>query len=421
MKKILLLFTFMLGTMISISAQKEKLDDLFDRYQDSEGITSIKIAKPMFSMLNKLDIGDGELDQIKPLLAKINGLKMLIIEKPGGFLKNGKTSSSVNYTGVQNDISSILKTLKYEELMSVNSKDNKIKFLSAGAVNGILDDLILNISSDGNSILMMLDGKISMDNVSKLVSETQTFSSKSNYNENATVINRNSEERKLGKFVGLEVGSGIKVNFTQGPQQNIRVETDEDKLQYISTVVENNILKIMVKNTGKKSLNFNKIFVNIIAPELNQISTSAGSNLTVLNTLKAERINVDASSGSLINGDFDIKNKAELSVTSGANLNLNINTNQLSFDGTSGSNATINGKADQANFQLTSAANCNAQNLIINNATASVTSAANLTVNVFGTLDAKANSAGKIRYRGNPKNIISDISKSSGGQLTKFD
>ncbi|MGS0748195.1 DUF4252 domain-containing protein [Halpernia sp. GG3] len=423
-KKIIVLFAFFFCAILNVSAQKEKLDELFDRYQDSEGITSIKIAKPMFSMLNKLNLGDGELDQIKPLLGKINGLKILIIEKPSGKLIDGKsTKLNLNYSGVQSDISAILKGLHYEELMSVNSKDNKIKFLSAGAKDGILDDLLLNISSNDSMVLMMLDGKISIDDVNKLVNETQTFTTNTKTNSNSssssTVINRNSEERNVGKFTGIKVSSGIKVNLTQGDKQEVRVETDQDKLQYIATEVQGGILNIYVKNPSNKNLNFNKIFVNVVAPEINEISTVAGSNLTVLNTLNADKINLESTSGSLLNGDFNITNTANLLVTSGANLNANVKSNQLNFQGTSGSNAVINGNVAEVNFELTSAANCNAQNLVVQNATAQVTSAGNLSLNVTDNLKANASSGGKIRYKGNPK-IDSNIITISGGKLVKF-
>jgi hypothetical protein len=422
MKRIILLIAFFCGAIATVSAQREKLDELFDRYQDSEGITSIKIAKPMFSMLNKLDIGDGELDQIKPLLAKISGLKILIIEKPNGKLVDGKSvKSNLNYSSVKEDISSILKGLHYEELMSVNSKDDKIKFLSAGAKGGILDDLLLNISSRDSMVLMMLDGKISMDDVNKLVNETQTFtSSNPSASSSSNVINRNSEERNVGKFNGIKVSSGIKVNLTQGDKQEVHVETDQDKLQYIATEVQGGILNIYVKNPTNKNLNFNKIFVNVVAPEITQISTVAGANLTVLNTLRGDKINLESTSGSLLNGDFNIANTANLLVTSGANLNANVRSGQLNFQGTSGSNAVINGNVVEANFELTSAANCNAQNLVVDNATAKVTSAGNLSINVAGNLRAEASSGGKIRYKGDPKNIDSDISKISGGKLVKF-
>lgn len=422
-KKIVLLMVFFLGAITTVSAQREKLDQLFDRYQDAEGITSIKIAKPMFSMLNKLDIGDGELDQIKPLLAKINALKILVVEKPNLSIKTDKNQQTIlNYKAVQEDIRSLVLDLKYQELMSVNNKDNKIKFLSAGAKDGVLDDLILNISSNDNTVLVMLDGKISMDDVNKLVNETQNFTSTNNKTNSSTstVINRNSEERNVGNFTGIKVSSGIKVNFSQGNTQEVRVETDQDKLNYIKTEIKNGVLNIYVDNPNNKNLIFNKIFVNVVAPEIDKISTLTGANLTVLNTLNSDEIDLECTSGSLLNGDFNIKNTANVMVTSGANFNANLKSNQLNFEATSGSNAVINGHVSQANFEVTSAATCNAQNLIVENSNATVTSAGNLSINVTGNLKADASSSGKIRYKGNPKNISGNIEGITGGKLVKF-
>src|SRR5690606_13204232 len=128
MKKLLLIFAFTLSCFAQINAQKEKLDQLFEKYQETDGVTSIKIAKPMFNMLNKLNIADEELSQIKPLLSKINGLKILILEKPE---KTSDQRQMNLFQKLQNDISISLKNMKYEELITVNSRDNKIKFLSS--------------------------------------------------------------------------------------------------------------------------------------------------------------------------------------------------------------------------------------------------------------------------------------------------
>ena len=81
MQKTLIIFALFFSYFFLMNAQKEQLDQLFEKYQNTEGITSIKIAKPMFNLLNNLNIADEELAQIKPLLSKINGLKILIIEK----------------------------------------------------------------------------------------------------------------------------------------------------------------------------------------------------------------------------------------------------------------------------------------------------------------------------------------------------
>ena len=48
----------------------------------TEGVTSIKITKPMFRLLNNINIDDSDMDKIKPLISKMNGLKILIMEKP---------------------------------------------------------------------------------------------------------------------------------------------------------------------------------------------------------------------------------------------------------------------------------------------------------------------------------------------------
>jgi hypothetical protein len=53
---------------IGVNAQISKLEKLFDQYQDTKGPPSIKIAKPMFNLLNKLDIQDAGIDQIRPLI-----------------------------------------------------------------------------------------------------------------------------------------------------------------------------------------------------------------------------------------------------------------------------------------------------------------------------------------------------------------
>lgn len=172
MKRIILLIAIIF-TGINISAQKEKLNELFERYQDAKGVTSIKIAKPMFSMLNKLNLDDAELNQIKPLLSKINGLKILIFEKPE--IKDSLSAESkkmmTSFNNLTSEVTGAVKKLNYEELVTINSDGNKVRFLSSDATNGILDNLLLSVTSSENNILMMLDGKLSMDDVNNLINE----------------------------------------------------------------------------------------------------------------------------------------------------------------------------------------------------------------------------------------------------------
>src|SRR5690606_20946738 len=78
MKTVLSILLLLLASLAN--AQVSKLDKIFDAYQEAKGVTSIKIGKPMFNMINKLNIGDEEVEQSKPLLTKISSSRILSVE-----------------------------------------------------------------------------------------------------------------------------------------------------------------------------------------------------------------------------------------------------------------------------------------------------------------------------------------------------
>lgn len=418
MKKIIFILAITFSYLLS--AQTEKLNQIFDKYQDTEGVTSIKIAKPMFSMLSKLDIQDSELDQIKPLLNKIKGLKMLVIEKPTfpKGLEQENKASLISYENLKNEIFSSVKNLNYEELVTVNSKDNKIKFLSSNATEGVLDNLLLNIVSEDNTVLMMLDGKISMEDINKLVNDIQSAPKTKVETENIT-SEGSTQVRNVGNFDGIEVSSGIKVNFTQDDNQYVIVETDADKQQYIATEVENGVLKISVKNHGKNNLRFNKMLVKVQAPSLKSVKTNSGATFMTINEINGDNFTLNSSSGSNISGEFNAKNKITISNSSGANQKLNLNANTIICETSSGSSSTLSGNANSVDFDSSSAANCNAQNLIAKNVVADSSSASSLKVNATESLNASSSSGSSIKYEGKPQKLIAD--KSSGGSVKPID
>src|SRR5690606_142905 len=139
-------------------AQVSKLDKIFDTYQEATGVTSIKIGKPMCNMINKLKIGDEEMEQIKPLLTNINSIKMLIVEEDQDFQ-------------IQKEVKNAFAKINYEELMAIHSDGSRIKFLAEHTDDKVLNNLLLDISADGSTIFMILDGLISFDDINKLVEE----------------------------------------------------------------------------------------------------------------------------------------------------------------------------------------------------------------------------------------------------------
>ena len=417
MKKLLFILAFFFS-FLNVNAQKEKLDQLFEKYQETEGVTSIKIAKPMFSMLNKLNINDSELDQIKPLLSKINGLRILIVEKPTVATNPGSQDklNLSNFQSLQSDITNSIKNMKYEELMTVNSKDNKIKFLSSDATNGILDNLLLSINSEGNTVLMMLDGKISMEDVNKLINETQIYAMGGSEGNTTSASSGSAREevRKVASFSGIQVSSGINVSFTQDAQQKVVV--DSDRPEFVKTEVVGDILKIYVDNNNNRNLKFKKLSVTVSAPELSKIAVNSGANFNTLNTIKSDYFQIAATSGANLKADLDTKGKVELSTTSGSNVRLNVNADELEMSATSGSSATLYGKIKETTFDVSSAATVNAQDLATQKSQINASSAANIKVNATENINVTGTSGASVRYRSN-NNVKRNASLSGGASM----
>ncbi|MBV2165772.1 MAG: DUF4252 domain-containing protein [Kaistella sp.] len=414
MKKLLFILAFFFS-FLNVNAQKEKLDQLFEKYQETGGVTSIKIAKPMFSMLNKLNINDSELDQIKPLLSKINGLKILIVEKPDTKSATDGKQNGI-FQNLQADISNSIKNMKYEELMTVNNKDNKIKFLSSDATNGILENLLLSINSEDNTVLMMLDGKISMDDVNKLITETQMYAlGGSGGNNSSTSFGSASEEvRKVASFSGIQVSSGINVSFTQDAKQKVVV--DSDRPEFVKTEVVGDILKIYVDNNNNRNLKFKKLSVTVSAPELSKIAVNSGANFNTLNTVKSDYFQIAATSGANLKADLDTKGKVELSTTSGSNVRLNVNADELEMSATSGSSATLYGKIRATTFDVSSAATVNAQDLETQKSKINASSAANIKVNATENINVTGTSGASVRYRSN-NNVKRNAALTGGASM----
>ena len=412
MKKILFIFILMFSTL-NIFGQSDKLNQLFDQYQDTEGVTSIKIAKPMFRLLGNLNIEDEDLKKIKPLINKVNALKILVVEKPNPSDKDSIIAYQ-NFQKVQTSMLSALKNLHYEELMTVNSKDNKIKFLAANTTSDILDNLLLTINGEDSNVMMMLDGKISMNDVSNLVNDVQEKTQKpAPVNENISSI------ITVEAFHGVDISAGVIVDFTQGNDRKVEVIADADKMQYVKTKVENGILKVSIDRSSNKNLKFKKLLVNIQNPKLDNLYVSSGSIFKTKNKVSDEKLNAQINSGAIITADFDYS-EMTIQANSGSVLTLDINAKMLDFSGNSGMIINAKGNAENASFKLGSGASCNAQNLISKNVKVDVNSGAIAKVNASYSLDVSASSGAIVQYKGNPE-VNSNVKKSSGAIIKKID
>jgi len=414
MKKIsIFIVLFLLST--NIFGQTEELNKLFDKYQDTEGVTSIKIAKPMFKLLNNLKIDDEELGKIQPLLAKVNGLKMLILEKP-------ETSKNpfIDEEKIEKEISNSLKNMKYEELVTVNNRDAKIKFMAKDITANVMDNLILNIMSEDSSVLMMLDGKISMEDVNNLMQETKNVTSVNPVSTIKSDKTNVGSVRDVPAFNGIETSSGVDVEFSQSPKQSVVVNVEPEKQQYVITEVENGVLKIFVRNKGVKNLNFNSLKVIVSGPKLSKLVTKSGSTFKAVTPVNETTFAASCTSGSQVSGEFKISTNTALEVSSGVNVKMNLETKSLALEASSGSSIKLAGKADSGVYSASSGSSISANDFVTKSAVVDASSGANVKINTTESLTASASSASSIQYRGNPSKVTKSAQEVTGASITSI-
>ncbi|MEM9142940.1 MAG: head GIN domain-containing protein [Bacteroidota bacterium] len=195
-----------------------------------------------------------------------------------------------------------------------------------------------------------------------------------------------------GDFTEVYVSEGLHAYVTQGDDFEIVVEADENIVDLIATDIKNGKLRIhALENIGRAT---KKIHVSL--PEVSGLKSSSGAHLNTQNTIRANKLEIDGSSG--------------------ANIHTEIVARDVEIDASSGANLTISGETDAAYIDVSSGGNINARAFRTLVCKADASSGGNLSVNVSESLTADASSGGNISYTGeaavtSKKNLSGSITK----------
>ncbi|MEN8702955.1 MAG: head GIN domain-containing protein [Polaribacter sp.] len=210
-----------------------------------------------------------------------------------------------------------------------------------------------------------------------------------NGNKNVEVADRTVAE----DFTKIKVSTGLDLYLSQGTENKITLEADENLHEIIFTKIENGELKIY---SDKNIWNAKAKKVYLTVKGLTSIVATSGSNVYTEEELSVENINIVS--------------------TSGADIDLNLNANSVISTATSGSDIKLNGTTIQHTCSATSGASIEAYDLTSENVTVNVTSGADINIYASVSLEARATSGGDIDFKGNPKNVKK--SSTSGGSIS---
>ncbi|WP_288447371.1 DUF4252 domain-containing protein [uncultured Chryseobacterium sp.] len=427
MKKIIFIIAIMLSSFATSSAQTEKLDKLFQDFEKNGRVTSINIKKPMFKLLNTIDVDDAYIGKIKPILNEVEGLKILIIPKitfPDRLKDENLANIKMNEEKTER-INKALNSLNFNELMSMSSDGTSMKFLAEEEKDNYLENLVFNVDSKEENIIFILNGKMKLSDVNKIINSGETSTStvtstmRSSLTSDNTSSYLNGDNRNVGEFSKIDASVGVNVTFKQENTRSVKVIADADKLQYIITKVENGVLKIYVDNRGVRNLRFKNLTVNVSAPNINAIKTSSGSIFTAVNPVKESSLTIEAESGSIIKGTFDVNQATSLAVNSGSVLDVDLKTPKLALDISSGASVNLSGETGSAVIDISSGASCKADDLKIATAVVESTSGASLSILVTDKLKVSVSSGADVKLRGTPE-LDAKVDKISGGSLRQI-
>ncbi|WP_372774840.1 head GIN domain-containing protein [Mangrovibacterium sp.] len=211
---------------------------------------------------------------------------------------------------------------------------------------------------------------------------------------------QNQQKRIVSSFSQISVSGGIDLYLTQGAQEQVMVEADDDLIDKIITKVEGETLHIYIeKHTGWVWDWFQSRKVYVTFDDLTRLEASAGADVAANGAVNAETIRISASSGSDVAFERLFAQSVQLSTSSGADAKIAGETRNLSADASSGSDLDCG-------------------DLIAQFVRAATSSGADVVVYAIESLTANASSGGDVLYKGNPK--LKDIDESSGGEVEPY-
>lgn len=134
--------------------------DVFNKFDGPEEITTVIVNKKMFSMMGKVDSKDKDAKQFLKLVEKLDNLRVFTTA-------NSKYAADMKATAEK-----YIKTARLEELMRINDKGQSIRIMvKSGSTDNIVKELLMFIQGTGKgneTVLLSLTGNFDLDDLSAL-------------------------------------------------------------------------------------------------------------------------------------------------------------------------------------------------------------------------------------------------------------
>lgn len=145
-------------SLVAISTFGQDYKTIYQKYSDDDRVTAVYISPAMFKMIGKLPevkIEENGLD-LAPMIKSMTGFYML------------QTEDSSLAEKISKDVTRIVGGGKFETLMEIKDKGQKVNILSLGD-DQFLKSLLLTVFDSGESVFIGIDGLMNRADVENAV------------------------------------------------------------------------------------------------------------------------------------------------------------------------------------------------------------------------------------------------------------
>ena len=198
-----------------------------------------------------------------------------------------------------------------------------------------------------------------------------------------------TESRSISNIDRVDLGGSGKLIITQGGEESLTVETDDNMMQYVSTEVRDGTLYLGFEGRDSKgqSISPTRLRFTLTVKGLTGIGVSGSGDITTA-SLDTDRLEVNI--GGSGNVQVDSLTAREVEVGIGGNGNVDL------AGEVTGQDISINGSGKY-----------DAENLRSETVKINIGGSGNATVWATESLDASVGGSGSVEYYGNPQTSLS--------------
>lgn len=203
--------------------------------------------------------------------------------------------------------------------------------------------------------------------------------------------NLGSQTRDIGGFHSIEVVGGMDVVLVPGGNHSVRVEADDNLLQYIRTERDGNTLVIGTR----RGYNLNPragMKVYITTPQLRQIDVTGSGTVRSQSRLV-------------------YSNPVAIDITGSGDVLLDLDAPEIEAEATGSGNTALSGQTRSFRAAINGSGELRCFNLLSENTDVEISGSGNAEVYASKRLDIEINGSGSVAYKGSPS-VKQDIAGS---------